>query len=76
MTPEKTQETRSGERNLGEEPLSQIAAYVHQLNEYLESVGAKVEVYKFSIEKQDEALIVDVGIRASFHPKNRTGISE
>ncbi len=76
MTNGKTRETESDDEKPAMGPLSQIAAYGHQLNELLDSVGAKVEVYKFSIEKQKGELIIDVAVKASFSPKGRTATSQ
>ncbi len=76
MTTEKTRKTEGGEEEQAAERLSQIAAYGHQLTEFLDGVGARVEAYKFSVEKQGEALVIDVAIKASFHPKGRSDPSE
>jgi hypothetical protein len=47
----------------------QLVIYGDEIQEYLGKVDAKVGSWKFSIEKQDEGLIVDVALRATIHPK-------
>jgi hypothetical protein len=70
MATEDTPETEGGEK-LTMERLGQVTAYGHQLNELLKSLGAKVEAYKFAVEKKDETLIIGVAIRASLPPQGR-----
>jgi len=40
-----------------------------EIQEYLGKVDAKVDSWKFSIEKQNEGLTVDIAFRATVHPK-------
>ena len=47
----------------------QLVSYGDQIQEYLGEVDAKVDSWKFSIEKQNEGLIVDIAFRATVHPK-------
>jgi hypothetical protein len=75
MTTKDAPETEGGKK-LTMESLSQVTRYGHQLSELLNSLGAKVEAYKFAVEKKDETLIIDVAIRASFHPKDAAGASD
>ncbi len=41
---------------------------------FLDSHQANVEMYKFSVEKEGDGFSVEVDIKASLHPKNRSGI--
>ncbi len=47
----------------------QLVTYGDEIQEYLGKVDAKVDAWKFSIEKQNEGLIVDIAFRATIHPK-------
>jgi len=47
----------------------QLISYGDQIQEYLGKVDAKVDSWKFSIEKQSEGLVVDIAFRATVHPK-------
>jgi hypothetical protein len=47
----------------------QLVSYGDQIQEYLGEVDAKVDSWKFSIEKQNEGLTVDIAFRATVHPK-------
>ncbi len=73
MTTEKILEIKSGEEKQAIEQVgNRIAEYGRKLNEYLESIGANVDAYKFAVEKQGDAFIIDAAIKASFRPKKRT----
>ncbi|MFI5421475.1 MAG: hypothetical protein ACHQ1H_10960 [Nitrososphaerales archaeon] len=48
---------------------AQLVSYGNQIQQYLGEIDAKVETYKFSIEKQDEGLSVDIAFRATVCPK-------
>ena len=47
---------------------SQLMTYGSQIQEYLEKVDAKVENYKFSIEKTDTGLSIDCHFKATIQP--------
>jgi hypothetical protein len=47
----------------------QLVTYGDEIQEYLGKVDAKVDAWKFSIEKQNEGLTVDIAFRATIHPK-------
>ncbi len=44
---------------------NQLSDYGNQIQEYLKNVNATVEDYKFSIEKKDNGLSIDVEFKAS-----------
>jgi hypothetical protein len=44
---------------------NQLSNYGNQIQEYLKNVNAKVEDYKFSIEKRDNGLSVDIEFKAT-----------
>jgi hypothetical protein len=47
----------------------QLISYGNQIQEYLGEIDAKIDTYKFSIEKHDEGLTVDIVFRATVQPK-------
>ncbi len=68
-------EIKGGGRNLTlQEVRNRITAYEHQIRQYLDSVEANVENYKFAVEKAGDGLAIDVSVRATVHPKNKSGI--
>jgi hypothetical protein len=44
---------------------TQLATYGNQIQEYLKNVNATVEDYKFSIEKKENGLSIDIEFKAS-----------
>jgi hypothetical protein len=52
----------------------QFSEYEHHIREYLRTLDATVESYKFAVEKDGEAFTFDVAIRATVRPKRRTEI--
>lgn len=75
MTSEKIVEVKGGGPNLTLQQLrARIATYENEMREYLDSHQATVEMYKFSVEKEGDGFSVEVDIKASLHPKNRSGI--
>ena len=48
----------------------QLTNYGSQVQEYLEKVDAKIDGFKFSLEKHNEELTFDLSFRATFHPRN------
>ena len=44
---------------------TQLSTYGTQIQEYLKNVNATVENYKFSIEKKDNGLAIDIEFRAT-----------
>jgi conjugal transfer/entry exclusion protein len=49
---------------------NQLTTYGSQIQEYLKNVNANVEDYKFSIEKKENGLSVDIEFKASIQGKN------
>ena len=47
----------------------QLVTYSDEIQEYLGRVDAKVDSWKFSLERQDGGLTVDIAFRATVHPK-------
>jgi len=47
----------------------QLMTYGNQIQEYLGEIDAKIDTYKFSIEKRDGGLSVDIAFRATISPK-------
>ena len=47
----------------------QLVTYSDEIQEYLGKVDAKVDSWKFSLERRDEDLTVDIAFRATVHPK-------
>ncbi len=52
----------------------QLMTYGNQIQEYLGQIDAKIDSYKFSIEKKDEGLSIDIAFRATVSPKAETPI--
>ena len=50
----------------------QLATYGSQIQEYLGKINAKVEAYKFSVEKMENGLSVDVVFKASIQSPDST----
>ncbi|MDA4128994.1 MAG: hypothetical protein OK422_06035 [Thaumarchaeota archaeon] len=48
---------------------NQILTYEHQIKEYLDKLEAKVDTYKFSVERHGEGLTIDIAFRATVHAK-------
>ena len=77
MATEKIMEVRGGGHTLSvQEVRTRITAYENQIRQYLDSLEANVEGYKFTVEKQGDGLVIDVAVRATIHPKNKAGISK
>jgi hypothetical protein len=54
-------------KNLGEnldDVKRQLLVYENQIKDYLDNIEAHVEGYKFSIEKQGDALVIDIALKA------------
>jgi hypothetical protein len=47
----------------------QLLSYENQIKEYLDKLEATVDNYKFSVEKHDEGLTIDMALRATIHVK-------
>ena len=63
-------------KNLGEnleDMKRQLLVYENQVKDYLEDIEAHVDGYKFSIEKQGDALIVDIALKAKIQLKSSSG---
>jgi sulfate adenylyltransferase subunit 1 (EFTu-like GTPase family) len=50
--------------------MSQLSNYVDQIRQYLDHVEAKVEGYKFAVEKRENGVTIDVAFRASVTQKD------
>ena len=48
----------------------QILRYENEIKTYLDKLEASVDSYRFSVEKHDSAITVDVSFRATIHPKS------
>ena len=56
-----------GGKKLGEnldDVKRQLLAYENQIKDYLDNIEAHVEGYKFSVEKQEGALVIDIALKA------------
>jgi hypothetical protein len=47
----------------------QIQSFGSQIRDYLNQVQADIETYKFSVEKRESGLAIDVMFRATLKPK-------
>jgi hypothetical protein len=51
---------------------SQLQTYGNQIGEYLKTMNANVEDYRFSVEKIDNGLTVDVRFKATIKQQGMT----
>lgn len=49
---------------------NQMVTYGSEIQQYLKNVDARVDGYKFSVEKQGDGLEVEVQFKANIHPKH------
>jgi len=49
-----------------------ILSYEHQIKDYLTKIDAKVDTYRFSVEKHGEAITIDISFRATIQPKEQS----
>jgi hypothetical protein len=61
-----------GEHETLEHMRRQFSEYEHHIREYLKTLDATVDAYKFSVEKNGDAFTFDVAIRATVRPKRNT----
>jgi len=47
-----------------------LSNYSNQVQDYLDKVDAKIDGFKFTLEKHGEGLTIDLSFRATLHPKN------
>jgi ribosome-interacting GTPase 1 len=74
---EKMVEVKGGGQAFSAETVrAKFATYRHEIQGYLNSLEAHVDAYKFTVEKEGDALVIDVSVRATVHPKNKAGISK
>jgi len=77
MASEKIVEVKGGGQNLSLQQIrSRLTTYENELRQFLDTHQANVETYKFSVEKEGDGFSVEVDIKASLHPKNRSGPSK
>ena len=77
MPTEKIMEVQGGGQKLSLDELrGRMNTYRNEIKQLLESHDAAVETYKFSVEKEGDGFAVEVAVKASIHPKNRSGISK
>ncbi len=65
------EQTQNQSKSL-DEAKQQLAAYGQQIQQYLGKIDAKVETYKFSVEKVENGLIVDIAFKASVKSPDST----
>lgn len=77
MASEKIVEMKGGGPNLTLQQLrGRITTYEAEMREYLESHEGNVEMYKFAVEKEGDGYSVEFAVKASIHPKNKSGITK
>ena len=77
MAPEKIVEVKGGGQNLSLQQIrSRLVTYESELRQFLDTHQANVETYKFSVEKEGDGFSIEIDIKASLHPKNRSGASK
>lgn len=50
----------------------QLSTYARQLKGYLENLDAKIDSYKFSIQKEEDGMTIELNLRTTIKPKRRT----
>jgi hypothetical protein len=77
MSTEKIMDVKGGGQRLTLEQLrGRMSTYQTEIRDFLESHEATVETYRFSVDKEGDGFSVEVMVKASIHPKNKTGISK
>lgn len=75
--PEKIVDVKGGGEHMTLDQLKhQFGEYEGRIRDYLAGLDANVEKYRFSVEKNGEAITFDVEIRATVHPKHEAGIQK
>lgn len=49
----------------------QLTTYARQLKGYLENLDAKIDSYRFSIQKEDEGMTIELNLRTTIRPKRK-----
>jgi hypothetical protein len=65
-----------GGKKLGEnldDVKGRLLAYENQIKDYLDNIEAHVEGYKFSVERQGDALLIDIALKAKIQLESRKG---
>lgn len=65
------QQTQNQSKSL-DDAKQQLTAYGQQIQEYLGNIDAKVDTYKFSVEKMENGLMVDIAFKATIQSPGST----
>ena len=77
MATEKIVEVKGGGQNLSLQQIrSRLVTYENDLRQFLDSHQANVETYKFAVEKEGDGFSVEIDIKASLHPRTKSGPSK
>lgn len=52
---------------------SQLSGYERQLRKHLKDLDAKIDSYRFSIEKDDDSLVIDLALKTTIRLKKKNG---
>lgn len=75
MGAEKVMEAEGGGKALALEQLrGRLNEYESEMKRYLDTHEARVDTYKFSVEKEGDGYVIDIAVKASVHPRS-AGIS-
>jgi hypothetical protein len=69
MSTEKIVEVSEGPGFTAQQVRSRIATYQHEIAAYLDSVEGNADGYKFAVEKQGDAPILDMAVEAQSAPR-------
>jgi hypothetical protein len=50
----------------------QISTYARQLKGYLENLDAKIDSYRFSIQKEDNGMTIELNLKTTIKPKRKS----
>lgn len=75
MAAEKIIEAKGGGKTLTLEQLrSRLNGYESEMKDYLDTHEARVDTYRFAVEKEADGYAIDIAVKATIRPK-RGGIS-
>jgi len=54
----------------------QISTYARQLKGYLENLDANIDSYRFSIQKEDNGMTIELNLKTTIRPKRKSAEPE
>jgi predicted nucleic acid-binding Zn-ribbon protein len=69
---DKVKEQTQNQSKTLDDARQQLTTYGNQIQEYLGKIDAKVETYRFSVEKIENGLLVDIAFKATMQSPGST----